>query len=526
MRRMLFGCLVLFGMAGTADARDGVDADILLASGRILDGTGAAPVEGDVAIRGDRIVAVGRFPVGTVGWRIDCSGLTVAPGFIDLHNHSDSQVVRRETRSVVNYLTQGCTTIVTGNCGFGPIDVAGYATRVEAAGIGPNVAHLVPHGSLRETAVGKEQRPASAAELAEMRQLADQAMQDGAWGMSTGLIYVPGSFSDTQELTSLAEVVARHGGIYASHMRSEGRGLLGAVRELLQIGRDSGAAVHISHFKSSGQPAWGLIREAARTVEAARASGLTVTADQYPYIASSTSLRATLVPRSARSGGREAMVARLKNPDTRAALLAAIQDALADRDDGERIQVARFRDRPHWAGRRLTDIAADEQSTPLDVVEYMLTHGGASIVNFSMREEDVRFAMRLPWVATASDGRAYVPGGDRPHPRNYGTFPRKIGHYAVREQVVSEVQAVRSATSLPAQILGLHDRGRIAPNLMADVVVYDAERLIDRATFADPHRYSVGVRYVFVNGRAAVHDGTPTGQRAGRFLRHASKVAQ
>lgn len=510
--------------AAAALAQEPIVADVLLTSARILDGSGGPATSGDIAIQGDRIVAVGRFEVESAGWTIDCSGLTIAPGFIDLHNHSDNYVVKAETCSAMNFLTQGCTTLVTGNCGAGPIDVARYAERIERVGVGPNIAHLLPQGNLRSEVVGPEQREATPAELSRMCELADKAMEDGAWGMSTGLIYVPGSFASTEEITRIARVVGQHGGIYASHIRNEGTQLLASVDEAIRIGRGGGLPVHISHFKSSGQDAWGLIREAVRMIEKARSEGLVVTADQYPYIASSTSLRATIVPQWARSGGKRALAERLCDPKVSPRVREGIAASLKKRDNGARIQIARFLKRPAWAGLRLSEIAKQEDWTPLEAAVYILTNGGASIVNFSMQEEDVRHAMQVPWVATASDGRAYVPAGDRPHPRNYGTFPRKVGYYAIAEGVLTETQAIRSATSLPAEILGMTDRGVVAVGMVADLMVYDPQTIRDRATFENPHQHSAGIRHVFVNGVAAVHDGTPTGHRPGRFLKHDSAI--
>lgn len=290
-----------------------VDADILLRGGTLHRGDGQPAGVGDVAIAKDRIVAVGEFEIGAVGATIDCRGLVVSPGFIDLHNHSDRQVVSRDTRAVVNYLTQGCTTIVTGNCGSGPIDVSEYYEKMDASGVGLNVAHLLPQGALRRAVIGSDERKASPDELARMKGLTERAMRAGAWGMSTGLIYVPSSYADTAELVDLCRVVGQHGGIYASHIRNENVKLLEAVGEALEIGRRAGLPVHISHFKSSGKNSWGLVREAAKLIEKERRSGARITADQYPYTASSTSLDATLIPSWARAGGRRQLLARLED---------------------------------------------------------------------------------------------------------------------------------------------------------------------------------------------------------------------
>ncbi len=517
-------CLALAcSLAPAAEAAEPLRVGVLLQGAAIYDGSGSAPFMGDVALRNGKIIGVGKFQVGRVDQTIDCRGLAVAPGFIDLHNHSDSPIVSPATRGNVNYLTQGCTSIVTGNCGFGPVDVAAYLAKIDAAGAGTNVLHLLPHGDLRDKAMGKEAREPTSSELAEMERLAEQAMRDGAWGMSTGLIYVPGTYSKTEEIAAVAKVVGRHGGIYASHIRNEGVELLTAVEEALRIGRDGGLPVHVSHFKASGRSSWGSLHIAAELIEKERANGRRVTADQYPYTASSTSLEATLLPAWCRAGGRKALAERLRDPEQRARIRQSVETELAGK---VRVQIAGYEPRRDWVGKSVDEIAAMEKREPADVVLEMEQNGGARIVNFGMNEDDVRIAMKLPWVATASDGSAKIPDGDQPHPRSFGTFTRKLGLYAVKEGVVSVEQAVRSASGLPADILGLKDRGYLRRELAADVVVFDPKTITDRATYDKPYEYSQGVRYVFVNGVPAVFEGTPTGALAGKALRHDSPLAK
>ncbi|MAG94567.1 MAG: N-acyl-D-amino acid deacylase [Planctomycetaceae bacterium] len=526
MKFLISICLVCFlhvlPSNRAVTAADPVTADVVLKNGLIVDGTGNAPFRGSVALKGERIVGVGDFEVEQVDLEIDCLGLVIAPGFIDLHNHSDRQVVDRKTRAVVNYLLQGCTTIVTGNCGSGPTDVGEYYRKIDASGTGTNVAHLLPQGALRERVIGNLRRSATAEELQQMKEITAQAMRDGAWGMSTGLIYVPSSYADTEELTAIASVVAEHAGFYASHIRGEGTGVLSSVDEALRIGRGAKLPVHISHFKSSGRDAWGLVREAARMIKKAREQGETVTADQYPYVASSTSLGATLLPAAARAGGRAGLLKRLDDPVQRATIIAEIEQALPNRDGGAAIRIARYAPRQDWVGKTLTDIASRERKTVVLIALEIFRNGNASVVNFSMSEDDVRSIMQLPWVATASDGRAYLPGADKPHPRSYGTFARKIGHYALDQKVLSLEAAVRSSSGLPADILRLGDRGYLKVGHFADVVAFRKNGFIDRATFDDPHQYSKGAVHVFVNGEAAVSRSTPTGALAGRALRHES----
>ncbi len=492
--------------------------DVLLRGGTLLDGTGKGPQQGDVAIAGGRIVAVGRLDAQRADRVIDCTGLYVAPGFIDLHNHSDNPILQPATRDAANYLTQGCTTLVTGNCGGGKADVAEYLQTLDRNGVGVNIIHLLPHGALRSQVMGNVNRAPTDEELARMRALTAQAMRDGAWGMSTGLIYVPSAYADTDELVALAQVVAQHGGIYASHIRGEGQTLLDAVDEAIAIGRRAQLPVHIAHFKASGQPYWGSVRAAAARIEQARASGLQVTADQYPYTASSTSLSAMLLPSAEREGGREDLMRRAKDPQVAARWREHLVKTLPERGG---LLIASYKPRPEWVGKLLADIAAQEQRHAADVALEIFAHGDAPAVSFNMSEDDVRFVMQLPWVATASDGAVKVDDGTRPHPRSYGTFTRKIGRYALAEKVIPIETAIRSATGLPADILRLRDRGYLRAGQFADVVVLDPQTLIDRATYEKPFEHSQGVRWVFVNGKAAVEDGKPTGVLAGRALRHA-----
>ncbi|MBA3316359.1 MAG: D-aminoacylase [Planctomycetota bacterium] len=525
--RSLFVWLVVATGPASLIAQDGaappagIECDVLLKGGSILDGMGGDAVVGDVAIQNDRIVAVGAFEVARAGRTIDCTGLVVAPGFIDLHSHSDGAITEPNTRSNANYITQGCTTVVTGNCGSGPVDVAKYFEDVNSAGTGTNVIHLLPQGSLREKVMGKANRPPTAEELTEMKSLAEKAMNDGAIGMSTGLIYVPSSYAKTDELVEIAKVVAQHGGLYASHIRGEGNELLGSVDEAISIGRDAGLPVHISHFKATGKNNWGTLRAAADLIERARKAGEPVTADQYPYVASSTSLEATLIPTWASEGGRDELRRRLKDEKDLPRLRKAIADELAI---GDLIMISSHSARPQYVGREVRQIATDENRDVVDLVVEMHLEGAPRCVKFGMSEDDVQYAMALPWVATASDGGATIASADRPHPRNFGTFPRKIGHYARDRKAVTLAHAVRSATGLPADILRLTDRGYVRPGYVADIAVFDPETVRDRATYEQPYQYSEGMRWVFVNGVPAIHDGTVTGALAGKAIKRPAAI--
>jgi N-acyl-D-aspartate/D-glutamate deacylase len=516
MKAVLLLCLL--------PAAEPVEADVVLRGASLHDGSGNAPVVGDLAIKGERIVAVGAFEVKGSPRVIDARGLVVAPGFIDLHTHSDDALTQPATRDNRNYLLQGVTTVVTGNCGAGPADVAAYFRTLERGGVGGNVIHQVPHNAVRQAVMRNANRAPTADELKKMEALVDAAMRDGAWGLSTGLIYNPGTYAKTDELVALAKVAARHGGHYASHIRDEGAGLLPAIEEALTIGREAVLPVHISHLKASGRRSWGKSGDAIALIEKARRAGQQVTADQYPYTASSTSLAATVIPTEFREGERRDYLARLNDPDTGARIRRAVAASLESKNGGKDVRIAYFNPKPAWVGLDLEAIAKREGKNAVEIVMEIEKAGGAQIVHFNMGEEDVRAIMKQPWVATASDGVARpVADTGMPHPRSFGCFARKIGRYAVEDGVITLEQAVRSASGLPADILRLPERGYLRAGWYADVVAFDPKAFRDTATFDRPQQYAAGVRYLFVNGKLAVEDGKATGALAGKVLRHASK---
>ena len=516
---MLAAILLALTSSGFAQ----VDADVVLRNATLHVGDGKPGEVGDLAIKADRIVAVGKFKVNGSPKSLDCTGLVISPGFIDLHTHSDYPLQDKATKSNKNYLMQGVTTVVTGNCGAGPVDAAGYFAKMEKQGIGSNVIHQVPHNSVREKVMGNKNRDPSDDELHKMEALVDKGMSDGAWGMATGLIYTPGTYAKTDELISLSKVVAKHGGFYASHIRNEGAEIITAIEEILTIARRAGLRVHISHIKVSGRGLLGKSGDVIARIRQAREEGVDVTADQYPYIASSTSLAAMVIPTKYREGTAKEFLARLDDPELGPKIRKAIESQIDGRKGGKSLKIARYAPKVAWQGKDLATIAEMEKKSMVDVVIEAQRNGGAAVVSFGMNEEDVRLFMKESYVATASDGAAMVPGQSVPHPRSYGTFPRKVGRYSLEDQIITLEHAIRSCSGLPADILRLPERGYLKVGYFADLVVFDPKTFRDAATYDVPHQYAVGIRYLFVNGELAVDQGQYNDKLAGRVIRHREK---
>jgi N-acyl-D-amino-acid deacylase len=504
------------------------EADIVIRGATLHDGSGKPGQVGDLAVKGERITGVGQFTVAGQPRVIDGKGLVVAPGFIDLHTHCDTGIPALTDpagRSNLCYLMQGVSTVVTGNCGSGPLDVAAYFSRLEAVHTGTNVIHQVPHNALRAKVMGNANRSPTPDELKRMEELVDKCMKEGAWGLSTGLYYNPGAYAQKEELIALARVAARHAGHYATHMRDEGAGVLASIDEAITIGREAGLPVHISHLKAFGPRTWGKAADEIALIKAARNRGQVVTADQYPYRASSTALMAELVPPQFREGDQKDFLNRLDDREQGPRLRQAIAARIKDLNAGPAIRIARYAPQPAWQGKTLDALASQQKTEVLDVVLDILRHGGAQIVDFSMNEEDVRLIMRQPFVATASDGSSQVPGDTMPHPRSYGCFARKIGRYGIEEQIIPLERAIRSASGLPADILKLPERGYLKTGYYADVVVFDPKSYRDQATFDRPHQYAAGVRYLLVNGKFTIEEGKYNTALAGKVLRHQSSTA-
>jgi N-acyl-D-aspartate/D-glutamate deacylase len=496
--------------------------DVIIRGGRVLDGSGTPWFRADVGLRGDRIAAVGDLADARATTVVDARGLYVAPGFIDVHSHAGEGLATAALGHARPLLAQGVTTVFVNPDGGGPIDMAAQRGAFSQHGTGVNVAQLVPHGSVRGEVIGSANRAATPAELARMEAIVERAMEEGAFGLSSGTFYEPGFFAPNSELVALGRVVGRHGGAYTSHIRDEsdaGIGLLASVEEVIEVAREAGIPGVVTHVKALGPPVWGFSQAVVQRIERARAQGVEVWADQYPYIASATGLSAALLPRWAQEGGNDSLRARLADAATRRRIQGDMTLNLARRGGADRIQFRRFAPDPSIEGRTLADVARSRGGDEIGVALELIERGGPSIVSFNMLEDDVRRLMVQPWTMTASDGDLVPMGVGVPHPRSYGTFPRKIQRYVVEEGVVDLAFAIRSMTSMPARVFRVADRGVVAPGAFADVVVFDLARVREVGTFDDPHHLSEGMVHVFVNGQSAVRDSEFTGVLSGRVLR-------
>jgi N-acyl-D-amino-acid deacylase len=501
--------------------------DVLITGGTVIDGTGAPAYRADVALRGGRIDRISRTPLPRTDARrvIDASGRIVAPGFIDLHAHLDPLL---RLPGAESHVRQGVTTALGGPDGGGPFPLQSYLDSARAKGLGMNVAFLAGHNTIRQRVMGMADRAPTAAELARMRQMVAQSMAEGAFGMSTGLKYLPGAYSKIDEVIALSEVAADSGGIYTSHLREEGLGLLDGVGEAIEIGRRARIPVVLTHHKVIGKPMWGASVKTLAMIDSARAKGIDVMADQYPYTASYTGI-GVLVPAWASANGDSAFRRRVREPATRDSIKRGIvENILNDRGGGDlaRVQFAKVAWDHSLEGKTLADWAARKKLAPTpengaDLVIEAMLNGGASAIYHVMDESDVERIMKHPQTMIASDGRLTFPGDGHPHPRWYGTFPRVLGRYVREKHVLGLEEAVHKMTGMPAARLGLSDRGLVKQGMHADLVVFDAATIADQATYEKPHQYPVGIDFVIVNGTPVVDGGRYTNARAGVVLKRA-----
>ncbi len=521
-------------LAGSAVAQQEPEFALLFRGGTVVDGTLASPRPADVGIRGDVIAAIGDLSGRTAARVVDATGLVIAPGFVDVHTHADRAAARRGDAR--NFVAMGVTTIITGNCGGSVTDLATHLAEVEKHGIAVNYGSLIGHGTVREAVMGRANRAPTADELAKMRALVRREMAAGAFGLSTGLIYVPGTYAKTDELVALCEEVASFGGLYATHMRDEGDHVLESIDEAIEIGRRAGLPVHLSHLKASGKPNWGKSEQIVARLEAARADGLAVTGDQYAYTASSTTLL-VLFPSAELAEGPKAFAARLRDD---AAFHATMVEALyATMDtsgfgDLSFCQIASAPGSRDLQGLRIAEAAerrfgeTDRHAQAETAIDLVIAAGArrVSMVYHKMAEPDVERLMALPYVGIASDsGIRMYDTAEKPHPRGAGNNPRVLGRYVRERKVLSLELAVHKMTELPATVFGIERRGVVREGAFADLCVFDPATVIDRATYAEPLAEPRGIAWVLVNGVPVVADGQRTDARPGRVLRHSKPKA-
>ena len=505
-------CVAVLG-AGALPAQRHVD--LLLRGGTVVDGTGAPRRRADVGVTGDRIAFIGDAAAGrvTAARTIDASGLVVGPGFIDPHTHTAGDLSNPSRKANLAYLMQGVTTVVTNNDGGGSIEIGRLLDGWRKNGIGTNAAVFIGQGSVRGAVMGMSDAKPSAAQLDSMRKLVARGMDEGAIGMSTGLYYAPGSYSSTEEVIELAKVAAARGGIYDSHIRDESSyttGLIASVDEVVRIGREARLPVHISHIKALGVDVWGLSDSVIAIMKRARGEGVNITACQYPYTASGTSVGASLLPRWAEVGGRDSLAGRIKTPVTHERLVTEMTENMRRRGGPNTLLITGGRDST-IRGKRLDDVARAWNTTPIEAAMRIILNGDAAVASFNMDEKDIQNFMKQDFIVTCSDG-------SDGHPRKYGTFPKLFHEYVQQQHVLTLERAVQRSTAETAKILQLENRGVLAPGAYADVVAFDPATFADRSTYEQPTLPAVGVRYLLVNGVMTVDAGRYDGAHAGRAL--------
>lgn len=491
--------------------------EIIFKGATVYDGSASEGVIKDVGVRGEKIVFVGNYQKSGLKAKevIDASGLVLAPGFIDPHTHIEADLSHEERKSNLAYLMQGVTTVIGGNDGSGPLPIGRKLEEWERNGIGTNAGLFVGHGSVRRMVLGNRDVEPTAEQLKEMKDIVAQAMQEGAVGLSTGLFYSPGSFAKKDEVVALAKVAYVYGGIYDTHMRDESSysiGLINSIKETLEIGEESGIPIHFSHIKALGADVWGKSQEVIDLIEAAQESGMAVTANQYPYEASRTSLIAATVPRWAEDGGYEALLERINNPVLKDTLSTGIRENIRRRG-GPASLILSASDDPEIDGNSIEEMCQKWNMDPTEVVLRVLRNAsGVRVVSFNMDEKDIENFMKQPWVMTGSDGVVA-------HPRKYGSFTKKLTDYTLKKNVIPLSFAIHSSSGKTAETLGIEDRGFIREGYYADLILFDLEKLRNNADYQNPSALSEGMEYVLVNGQFAIKEGAFTGNLAGKALR-------
>jgi len=522
------GVVSAYSAAGLSLLNDEVEKntqsfDLLIKNGKILDGTGNPWFYADIGINGDRIVWIGKSEDVTANEIIDASGLYISPGFIDVHSHAGSGLASESLSDGRPLLAQGLTTVMINPDGGGSIDIAGQQAALEEHGIGVNVVQLVPHGSVRREILGQENRAPNADELDQMRAIVEDGMKNGAFGLSSGLFYTPAAYAETEEVIELAKVASKYNGVYSSHIRDESDynvGLIYSVDEVIRIAEEAELPGIVTHIKALGTGVWGYSAAVVSRVERARERGVEVYADQYPYPASSTNLTAVLIPSWAREGGRTEMLNRLDDPELIEDIKVEMEANLKRRGGAESIQIASYAPDRSYEGLRLSAISSQMSLDPIETALALIKESNPQIVSFNMHEDDVARFMIQPWMMTSSDGGLVEMGQGVVHPRNYGSFPRKIAKYVKEDRTIELAFAIRSMTSLPASVFNLHDRGVIKTGQIADITIFDLDRIQDKATFDDPHQLSEGIEHVLIGGKFAMKAGEFSPDLVGKVLKN------
>jgi N-acyl-D-amino-acid deacylase len=522
MKQIFFLLVAALSLSAQSQNVTATDCDILITNGKIIDGTGNNWYYSNIAIKDGKIFKIGRDINPSAKKIVDANGLIIAPGFIDVHTHLEGD--EDKDPEAKSFIYDGVTTCITGNCGSSNVDVGQYLRWVDSLKLSINVATLIGHNDIRKAVMGRANRDATEEELKRMKMLTDKAMQDGAVGLSTGLIYIPGTYTKTPEIVSLAKIAAQYNGVYATHMRDEGDSVTQAIEEALTIGREAKIPVEISHFKLSGQHNWGRSKQTVPMIDAARKEGIEVTIDQYPYTASSTSI-STLLPDDVLADGQDSIKARLQRP----AIRKQITDHIIARLKKRKLKhlsyavVANFAPDTTYNGKSIEQInlmkgrkhkVKEEANTVMDI----MMAGGASAVFHGMSEDDIKRIMQYPFNMFASDATIRTLGFGMPHPRGYGTNARVLAKYVREEKVISLEEAIRRMTSLPAQKFQLKDRGLIKEGMAADIVIFNEQEVKDISTFEKPHAYSTGFHFVMINGVLTVENEKHLGVRAGQAL--------
>lgn len=513
LKSKMFTCLVLILFLSCK--KEKLEVDILIENGTVYKGADAIPSKVSIAIRGDKIVFIGSTKNIEIDTKktIDASGMIVSPGFIDPHTHADRDLIKPKESHVKPFLFQGVTTLAVGNDGDSFYPMSKYNSLYEKQGIGTNVVQFLGHGTIRKQVMGKSDRKATKEEILEMQNLVQQEMDAGAVGLSTGLFYAPGSYSNTEEVIALAKIVANNNGIYDTHLRDESSytvGIIKAVEEAIEIGRKAKLPIHISHIKCLGVDVWDKSKEIIELIENAQKEGIDVTANQYPYDASATGLKAAVVPRWAESGGRDSLFLRFQNPKLKQKILNEITKNIKRRGGPEKLLIVKSKE-PNFVGKNLLEISKMLQVSPEIAVMEVLKTGYVRIASFNMNQNDILLFMNQKWTVTGSDGNTG-------HPRKYGTFPRKYNTYVKQEKVIDLSTFINNSSSKTAKILKLKNRGELKVDYFADIIIFDPNSFRDRADYTDAFKLSEGLKYSIINGKLAIENGEFTNSLHGKVL--------